>query len=364
MKYSDFCYTGIFDEFFNIIWSDNHELFSRISRRHKILQKRLYRAGFSDTIYYNFRANGIEYSVKANMLRDRRIICRIYQEMPEEVLSREELFEDIDNIRHGSLNAISMAQMIQGYVNKADFGTIKDSLRSQLKQMSDIYSDCLNILLLFEEGGKRCFIPLEKYLIRTFDQVKFALRKLRKSFTYLICIDEPYWKLDYRHFEMALFNLIKVMLVSTMFGTGGLITIRSHESGVLIFTAEFPYHQNYSLTNSRLEMRAVCHLFSLMNGKAEFCQELDKIICTGYIKTESSRKIRNVAHSMQLEPDLDCEKINERRKKGNDTYYNIYRRPERPYLKSEVDELEDVTDPKINFIELLLMNVDYNDYEN
>lgn len=358
MKYSDFCYMGIFDEFFNIIWSDNHELFSRISRRHKNLQKKLYRADFSDTICYNFKAKGVEYSVKVNMLRDRRIVCRIFQVLPDEILSREELFEDIDNIRHGSLNVISMAQMIENYVNKADFGTVKDSLHLQLRQMSDIYTNSLNILQLFEESEKPCFIPLEKYLIRTFDEAKFALRKIRKDFAYLICVDTPYWKLDYRHFEMALFNLIKIMLVSTVFGSGGLITIRSHENGVIIFNAEFPFHQNYSLTNSRLEMRVVCHLFKLMNGKAEFFQELDKIICTGYIKAECSPKIRNVSHSMQLEPDLDCEKINERRRKGTDTYYKLYHRPERPYLKSDAEDLSDVPNPMISSLELFFMGAE------
>lgn len=358
MKYSDFCYTGIFDEFFNIIWSDNHELFSRISRRHNNLQKKLYSADFSDTICYNFKAKGVEYSVKANMLRDRRIVCRIFQVLPDEILSREELFEDIDNIRHGSLNVISMARMIQNYVNKADFGTVKDSLHAQLRQMSDIYTNSLNILQLFEESEKPCFIPLEKYLIRTFDEAKFALRKFHKDFAYLICIDDPYWKLDYRHFEMALFNLIKIMLVSTVFGSGGFITIRSQEKGVIFFNAEFPFHQNFSLTNLRLEMRVVCHLFKLMNGKAEFSQELDKIICAGYIMAESSLKIRNVSHSMQLEPDLDCEKISERRKKGNDTYYKLYRRPERQYLKSNVEELSDVSDPKIGSLEVFFMSVE------
>lgn len=358
MKYSDFCYTGIFDEFFNVIWSDNSELFNRISRRHKNLQKKLYRADFSDTICYNFKAKGVEYSVKVNVLRDRRIVCRIFQMLPDEILSREELFEDIDNIRHGSLNAISMAQMIQSYFSKSDFGTVKNSLYLQLRQMSDIYANSLNILQLFEESEKPCFVPLEKYLIRTFDEAKFALRKIRKDFAYLICIDAPYWKLDYRHFEMALFNLIKIMLVSTLFGTGGLITVRSHERDAVIFTAEFPFHQNYSLANTRLEMRVVGHLFKLMNGNVEFCQERDKIICTGYIKAESSLRIRNVSHSMQLEPDLDCEKINERRKKGHDTYYKLYHRPERQYLKSEVEEMSGVSDPRISALEVFFMGAE------
>ena len=158
MKYSDFCYTGIFDEFFNVIWSDNSELFNRISRRHKNLQKKLYRADFSDTICYNFKAKGVEYSVKVNVLRDRRIVCRIFQIWHGRIDNREVARERRCYLYCG----ISVSSELQSCKHKVGNACCRSFIQTYERKCGVLSRTRQNYLHRIYKGGKlaqdkKCF---------------------------------------------------------------------------------------------------------------------------------------------------------------------------------------------------------------
>lgn len=346
MKYSDFSYTCIFDDSFNIVWTDNNDLFRRLARRHEMLKKRLLSARRSDTVYYEFTADKFNYMIKANILPDQRIICRASRELPKSVLSNEEILKDVENISFGSLNAISIAQMIQTcYKENAEF-SIDEAISVQINQMTNIYADCLNITKLFETGREATFVPLEKFLLRTFDRIAFSLRGIRKSVSHCIMLEKPYWVVDYWSLENVLFNIVKFILILTSYGNGGLITVSSESETLLRISTVFSYHQNYPLTNCRSEMRVIQHLFKLMNGKVDFFQEKDYIVLEGYVNSESTYDINKVKWQLRYIFDCDIKKWRESWDMSNNVYYEFYRKPERPHMffYSPVEEFTDIGD--------------------
>ncbi len=348
MKYLDYCYTCIFDDDFNIVWTDNNSLFRRLARRHEMLKKRLFNARRTDTVYYELTADKNKYLIKANLLPDRRIICRAALRLPESVLTNEELFNDVDNIRFSSLNAISMAQTIRNRIKNTAPLSVKESINAQIKQMTNVYSDCMNILQLFENESNAEWISLEKFLIHVFDRLYFSTRGIRKDISYCIMLHKPFWLLDYKHLETVIFNIGKLILILTAYGNGGMITIRSISDTIIRFTVEFSYQQNYPLCNCQTEMRVIRHLFELMDGEIDFFQEKDNVVLEGYICSESSYYISKVKCSLRYEPDLEFRDLRGPERTKSRIYCWLYKVQEHSYLRSYVEEFPDIEDPYLS----------------
>lgn len=346
MKYSEFCYTCIFDDGFNIVWTDNFDLFKRLARRHETLKKRLFSARRTDTIYYEFSADKNNYMIKANLLPDRRIICRASRELPEYVLTNTELHTDLDNITFNTLNAISSAQSLQSRIKDLMSTVIDESINTQIRLMTNVYSDCSNILQLYENKSSFEYVPLERFLIRAFDMIHFSIRGIRKDISYCIALHKPVWLIDHRRFELALFNIVKLILILTTYGNGGMITIRSIDDNVIRLTAEFSYQQNYPLCNCITEMRLIHHLFKLMDGEVDFFQERENIILEGYINSKSSYDIYNINWWVNYKPDLEFRNLRERSKNPK-VYSELYLVEDCTYLRSPVDQFSDITDPTL-----------------
>ncbi len=348
MNYSDYCYTCIFDDEFNIVWTDNYGLFRRLARHHEKIKKMLFGyKGLPDSIYYTLTAEGDKYTVKIDLLVDRRIICRASKDIPDNVIGNDELQKELELIRNNSMNAIYSAQLLNDRRAESDSVFFRDSINAQVQLMAAVSSECANILQLFDNRSERFFVPLEKFLIRLFDRMNFSLRNIRKDVSYCFFVDEPYWKIDCKNFELAIFSIVKLILMLTTFGNGGMIMITTTENANINVSAEFSYQQNYALKNCCAEIRTLRHVFELMSGDVDFFQEGKTIVLEGRIRSEYTYDEENVDHYYRYMLNVTSELISARRK-NKDKYYELYKnRSDDGQLKSPVLELQNITDPTL-----------------
>lgn len=323
MKYSDFCYTCIFDEEFNIIWTDNRTLFKHITRRHKKLKNIVLESNSTDTIYHNLTVDGESYSLKIDLLVDRRVICRAMKELPPIFLNSGELKLGLEAIANRSIDVVREALELCKSKSRSDFDAFQEDAANRVSIMAAaISSGCLNILQFFESESEKSFVPIEKYLTRVFNRVNYSLRTTRKEISYCFYGEEPYWKIDYKNFELAIFSIVKLIIMLTAFGNGGMIVVRSVQGSRLHISTSFSYEQNYSSNDCRVEIQALKHIFEIMDGKLDINISEDErtVVFDGYVEAESSRNEGDVDEAFCSCLEEGTLTSNERRKNKDSAY--------------------------------------------
>lgn len=329
MKNSDFCYTCIFDEEFNIIWTDNHALFKHITRRHKKLKKMVLEANATDTIYHTLTFNDESYSLKIDMLLDRRVICRAMKELPPILLNSDELKAQLETIANRSMDVFRESLKLSKSKSESASDAFQEDAANRMSIMAAaISSGCMNILHFFENESEKSFVPIEKYLVRVFERLNYSLRKNHKEISYCFDGEEPYWKIDCKNFEQALFNIVKMIIVLTAFGNSGTIIIRSVQGSSLHISTSFPYEQNYSQDSCHWEIQVLKHIFEIMGGKIDvnISEEERTVVFDGYVEAESSYNESDVDEMFRLCLDESASTLNERRKDKELTLTEFYSR--------------------------------------
>ncbi len=350
MRFSDFCYTGLLDRSFNILYCDHPYLFQRLKKGSVKIRRLLDSSRMTDTVYYSFRAEGRRYSVHLEQMNDRFLVCRISEEVPETYVKDENLFRDIDGIRHGALTALSMAQMIRSFDGRKKRVGADGSLQIQLGGLSDVFADCMNILQLFEHGADASFTQLRKRLLHTCDVISFAVGPLMKRISFLLDIAPACVKIDYAKLELVLYNLTKLGILCSCEGSLSFLEIAARGEEMLDVVFRAPLQQNIFLDHYRIEMRAVKHIFRLLGGHFDF-YERDGFFCgSGYAGAVFFDDLSRIPKENRLVLCGDFVRLAERRKSG--AYERLYRYADGRCLFRPEAELEEVRNAEIRFAEV------------
>ncbi len=355
-KFSDYCYTCLFDKNFKVLWSDSSVMFRHLSMGSKRLLRILRKNKFAEYTHI-FVSADVYYKAKILRLSNGTYICRAFPEIPDSELQMENLFEYIDNVKFSSLNIHSFSKMLEHYVQSSEYvyDDFHNHCRIQQLESASIFADCYNILNAFEENTACDFIPINKYVLRTWDVLQFIARRLRHAFSFNIDVALPYVKIDYSKFELALYNLVKIILIYSSEHYAPIITIESVNSERLELSVNFPVYSNYELRNCDLEIRAIKHIFRKLNGEFKLYED-DKgfLNAKGYIITEFSADKNDVLAYKDIKYVGTPEVIAERKKpreKYKRIYANDYNTTSLKFASEEL-ELSDITEEEMRFAEM------------
>lgn len=352
--FSDYCYSGILDSDFKILWSDNRIIFKRLSAGSKKLVKYLKNNNITEPLYHNFRADGIWYQACIELLSNMTYMCRISRQISDDELRLSEMNEYTEGFRDKTYNMYHMLKSIEEYSNETGYASDKfhEEFKRQKFEVGSIYSDCYNVLNAFNNQNNSEFIPITKYIIRSWDVAFFVTRKLKHSFQIGIDIALPYAKIDYSKFELAFFNIIKLVLIYGARDLAPKISITSVGKHSIEVSADFPHCDDYRIENCSLEIRAIKYIFKQMGGGFEIQEYDGRFRLLGRIKTDFSVVDDDVAEERKLICIVDADLI--RRKRESDHYIRIYENggKKKLHFASEVKELSDVDNSDVDFAEI------------
>lgn len=360
-RFSNFSYFGLLDSNFKVIWADEKLLFRRLSNGSKRLLVELQN---NQNVTYNhiFVSDDKYYRARINWTNNNNYVCAISPEITEDELDKEKLLEYVDGISNSALDMYSYERMLEYYAEatKHELDRFHFECRKQRSLFGSIYSDCFNIRSVFESDLNFEFIPFHKYFLRTWDILQVATSKLRHSFSFNFDVTFPCIKIDYSKFELALYNLIKLVLIYPPEHCTPVITIEAIDTKHISVSTSFPLFANLELRKCELEIRAIKHLFRLMNGYFKiYVDAQGMLVAEGQIGVEFSVDENDIPVDRNLKYIGTPEVIEERSIK-RDLYKRLYiNDAHHRHLKfaSEERELDDINDDEIRFAELLLSKV-------
>lgn len=361
--FSDYCYSGVMDSDFKVLWSDNCFIFRRLSIGSKKLVKYLKNNNLTEPLYHNFRAEGVWYRACIEQLSNNTYMCRISRQISDEELQLSEITKYTESCRDQTYNIYHMLKSIEEYVKET--GYVSDKFHEEFKQqqleVGCIYSDCYNVLNAFNDQSNSEFIPIAKYIIRSWDVAYFVTRKMKKAFNIGIDIVFPYAKIDYSKFELALFNIIKIVLIYTARDLAPLISIKTVDKHTIEVSADFPHCDDYKIENCSLEIRAIKYIFKQMGGSFELHEYDGRFKLLGSLKTDFSLDENDIADGRDLVCIVDAELV--RRKRESDHYIRIYENVSKKKLSfaSEVKEFSDIGNSDVDFAEIFFSKAILND---
>lgn len=359
-RFANFSYFGLLDSEFRVIWAEDTVLFRRLSNGSKKLLIEL-RKNQHRTYNHIFISDGKYYRAKIDWTNNNNYVCRVSPEIPETDLDKPQLLEFVDGIKDSVLDMYSYERMLEYYAEttKYVFDKFHFECKKQKYKAGSIYSDCFNILNAFEGELNSEFIPLHHYLLRTWDVIQFATRGLKHSFSLSFDLIFPCIKIDYSKFELALYNLVKLALIYPPEHCAPVITIETVDMNRLEVRTTFPIYTNVELKRCEIEIRAIKHLFKLMNGEFVIYQEDGGMLTAkGNFEIEVSADENDIATDRKLKF-VATPEIIEERSRTRERYRRIYendfnQRNHRRQLKfaSEERELDDIADANRRFAEI------------
>lgn len=359
-KFSEFSYTAVYDMDLNIIWSDNKLLFSQMSAGGKKLLKIIKNSNPLISVYHTFKFRGIYYRAKLDRLPNDTLMCRAAEELPSDLPDENDLMRYFDGINHSGLNIHSMVKMIEHYVRNTQYVSdeFHEYLTIQKLESESIISDCHNVIHAFDNKYNAEFLPLMKYIERSVDIVRYVTRNSGKNFKIKTDLIFPYVKIDYSKFELALFNLIKIVLIYYKGNIEPCISIKTPNFNEIEIKTEFQLNSGYELSNCGLEIKAIKHIFRKMGGSFQLYIDEDTVYAQGSFNAEFSQDDSSVPQGRDLIY-VGSEDIDERREKAN-RYIRIYENEKKDdgmYLASGIEEFTDRADPDISFAEIFFSKI-------
>ncbi len=357
-NFSNFCNCGIMDSNFKTIWSDNRLIFYRLSKGVRKLLKFRGNNPSCKLLYHDFKVIGRWYRARIQYIPNGTYFCRVAKEIEENDITKAELNTFIGEMVNSSLNVYSMIEMLVDYYEEGSY--IPDEVHAKIKEVQkeagNVYAQGYNILHAFENEHDKKFIPLTKYIIRSWDVAHFATRRLKNAFDFNIDITFPYAKLDYSKFELALFNLIKIVLIYSADHNKPIINIKTTDMGKIDVWVDFPCNNYCDIKICEIEIRSIQYIFGKMGGKFELQESDGTIHAYGSIRCDFSCDENEMENGMDIEfindPDRIIKKENYKR------YIKIYENSNKKLrFASGVDELEDIDSSVGGFAEAFFSKV-------
>ena len=239
----------------------------------------------------------------------------------------EDLFEFVDNVKNSTLDIHSLLIMLDEY--SRDFNYYKDEFHTKIKDARrktvNILFDCYAILKSFEQNNCR-YIPLLKYILRTWDIINFVTRKLNNKFDIDIDLSDK---------------------------SNSFVKVNDTIDNKIELIASFPKIKEISSEEYDAEVRSIKHIFRSMNGHFELCESENKYYAYGVFDVELSDDLDLIENGYDLEYVGSDEIFNRRIETGR--YIRIYKpiTDDKNYrFSSNVVELSDVDDSEVSFAEM------------
>lgn len=354
VTFSSYYYLGFLDGDFKVLWCDNSRLYKLLSTGGKKLIKRIKNSETETMFIHDMCFEGYRHKAFVHKIKEDLFLCRITKEIPETELEMEDLFEFVDNVKNSTLDIHSLLIMLDEY--SRDFNYYKDEFHTKIKDARrktvNILFDCYAILKSFEQNNCR-YIPLLKYILRTWDIINFVTRKLNNKFDIDIDIAHSCVKIDYSKFELAFYNLIKVMLINLSDKSNSFVKVNDTIDNKIELIASFPKIKEISSEEYDAEVRSIKHIFRSMNGHFELCESENKYYAYGVFDVELSDDLDLIENGYDLEYVGSDEIFNRRIETGR--YIRIYKpiTDDKNYrFSSNVVELSDVDDSEVSFAEM------------
>lgn len=288
--FSDYYNTGIMDKNFKVIYADSSRMVRLLSKGGKRLVEKMRKTKDVNVFKHIFRFQGKIFEATIHRLENETYVCRIAGEIPDEELEIDELFDYVDEIKFSTLNIHSMIKMIEEYANKSKY--LNDDFHNSIKDIKaecgNAYTRCYNILHAFENNYELKYIPLNRYLLRTLDVMQFVTRRMNNRLCMDLDLIYPYVKIDYSKFELAFYNLAKVIMIYSLSESNPVISVKGIDENVIEIKAEFKYYNNMPIDKCDLEIRAIKYIFRKLGGHFELSASEGKMNAYGIIKVESS----------------------------------------------------------------------------
>lgn len=360
IKYSNFSLLGIYDRNFKIFYADNPRLFRRLAAGNKKLIKQLRLRSNESGIIHEFQSEGLNYCAFIKPLENKTYICKIAEQLFDDEITNEELYKYIDNIKRSSLNVQSLARMVEDYAKRTDYDY--DEFHACFKRLklenASFYSDCHVLLSIFDNDNNAEFIPFLSYFLRTWDAVQYATRKIEKPFHIYLDPIFPCIKIDYSKFELAFYNIVKLVLIYAIGNIPPSIIIKTSGLENVEVSCEFPFRKDYAVDNCDLEIRAIKHIFRKMGGHFEIYEDDGKLCLFGEFKVQISCTTDDIAIGRDVEFIATAEDL--RKKLNSDRYIHIYeniKENDKRYFASNIRELSVDYDEKFLIAEMFFSKV-------
>lgn len=358
--FSDHYYTGVFDSDFRVLYSDHARLFRLLSIGGKKLIARINNSKSENNFTHIFRFQGCMYKAEIARVPNGTYLCQIFKEIPDDELKIDELFDYVEEIRYSTLNIHSMAKMLAEYADDSTYLNDEFHYNAILikNKSADAWSRSYNIINAFNNNLNSEFIPLNKYLLRTLDIMQFVTRKLENRIALNIDIVYPCVKIDYSKFELALYNLMKMVLLCSESGKNPDISIKTINENNIELKAQFSHYKDVSIDRFDLEIRAIKYIFRRLGGYFVLSESDDGINAYGIIDVEFSCDEDDIAEGLDIVFIGNDYILNRREELGR--YIRIYDTPDKCNVlsfASEVTELSDIYDSDTRMAEMFFSDV-------
>lgn len=348
MRFSNFCYTALLDRNYELVYSDEQFLFKRLLMGFSKLRKRMNYAKMTETLYTNFKVEGVHYSVQVQRMRDNFLLLRASEELPPELQKRNRVCENVDDIKMMTDSSHDIMQMILHFLEQRDYNSAKMYTKYGLKDTSDASVKCINLVELFEDANNASYYQLRRKLIQTCDVIDFTIARTRKRISFVFDVSPLYAKLDYDQFELALYNLSKLALVFTCIGSLSFLEISTLGDRFINVFLKIPLQQNQSFVQFRLEMCAVKHIFKNFGGRFDFYEQDGFLFGSGYFETVFTDNIDRIPYRSRLVRRENFESLFRRR--TSKKYRPIYENEESPdMLCTPVAHMAEELDAKVRY---------------
>lgn len=358
MRFSKFCYTALIDREFNLKYSDQPFIFKRMLKGSTKLRKKMDRAKTTETVYTEFKVEGIHYLLQVQRMLDNLLLLRASRELPKEMQIERELVHHFGkNVKFKSDNMYDVMEMIQSFLEQKDYSAAKEYIDYALKNSSNISVKCIDMLEMFENADHVSFHQLQKQLIQTRDIIGFSTSAIKKRIAFIFDISPFYAKLDYRQFELAIYNLSKLALVFTRIGSLSSIEISTLANRLINVFARIPLQQNQSFIQFRLEICAIKHIFKNFGGRFDFYEQDGFLYGSGYFETVFSENIASVPVTSRLVRREGFDALLKRREAKK--YRPIYVNEESAaFLHAPAEHLQEEWDSRVRFAKQFFEGID------
>lgn len=360
IKYSSYSVVGVFDRDFKVLYADNPRLFRRLSAGSKKLLKKFRMQDGVSELTHEFQSEGINYKAFIKQLDNKSFVCKIFEELDTYEIYNEETLKCLDNFKKSTLNVQSMAKMIEDYTERTKYND--DIFHSYFKRMKlenqSLYADCHTIVNAFDDELNAEYIPFLEYFLRTWDAVQFATRKIKKVFNIYLDPIFPCVKIDYSKFELAFYNIVKLVLIYSISEIPPTIFVKTSDIDKMEVSCSFPYRKDYSIDNCDLEIRAVKHIFRKLGGHFEIYEDNGKLCIFGVLETRTSFNKDDIAKGRDIKFIATASEL--RKKLTSDRFIHIYenvKENDKKYFASDVKELSVSSEGEMAITEMLFSKV-------
>ncbi|MCM1334588.1 MAG: hypothetical protein NC084_00020 [Bacteroides sp.] len=191
-------------------------------------------------------------------------------------------------------------------------------------------------------------------MIQTRDIISFSIvnkngKSIQKRIAFVFDVTPYCVKLDYRQFELAIYNISKLSLFLTRIGSISSIEISTLADHFVNVYSRIPLQQNEPLLQYRVELYTVKRIFKNFGGRFDFYEQEGFLVGSGYFRAEFSKNIESVAKRNRLKRNREFEELLDRNgdpKKYRPIYDN---ETEKMFLHAPSEHWTEEFDKRVRF---------------